>query len=753
MLVESKSNLARLMATENLLVEQRQVPTAVFDLKNRVLTVPILDGNLSPELYDLLLGHEVGHALETPPEGWHDSIVDLKVNRSILNVCEDARIEKKIKRKFPGIRISFVKGYRELMEKDFFGVNDKNINELNFIDRINLHTKGGASQIISFTPEETVLLNFVESAETFQETVNIAIKIQEFMKEQLKTESSIKIKIVKTDKSGEDSEETKSSKPQDSNSNDVEIEITTEDGGKAGATPDDMDLMDGSDAEKYASDKQNDEEVDKQDSPEKGSHGSAGADDSSIESKTDKSFREQEEKLFAQGDRKEMLYANIPKILLNNVIINHKTIISEIETYNSEPNLQYIFDPKEMLKAYNKFRIESNKVVSHLVKEFEMRKNAGQQARAQTSKTGELNLSRIHEYNFTNDIFARMTKVPNGKSHGLVMFIDWSGSMVDHINSTVKQLLNLVLFCKKVNIPFDVYAFSSRGVIDEKTKNIYNSFKPVTKPVVGDVIVQPFSLLNILSHKMSSNEFTKMASYLLNFGTGRNGSCSKMVPPELIQLSGTPLNETIMAAFELVPEFKKQNRLEIVNTVFLTDGEGNSLGGCIADLGKNDDISYTQRIEPSYRSRAFLRDTTTKASVEICYPTTSTGRTYGYNAASQTTALLKLLKQRTNSNIIGFYVAKVRDIRHVLSLYSCEADTPKIESRIVEFRKNNFTYLNNTGYDEYYFLRSDKIDTDEEDEFEVTTNTTRGLVSAFSKYTGNRISNRIVLNRFINLIT
>jgi hypothetical protein len=78
MLIDSKSNLARLMATENLVIEQRRVPTAFFDIKNRVLTVPILNGNLSPELYDLLLGHEVGHALETPEEGWHHSVIEVK---------------------------------------------------------------------------------------------------------------------------------------------------------------------------------------------------------------------------------------------------------------------------------------------------------------------------------------------------------------------------------------------------------------------------------------------------------------------------------------------------------------------------------------------------------------------------------------------------------------------------------------------------------------------------------------------------
>jgi len=38
---EIKGNLARLLATENLVVEHRKVPTASFDVENRVLTLPM----------------------------------------------------------------------------------------------------------------------------------------------------------------------------------------------------------------------------------------------------------------------------------------------------------------------------------------------------------------------------------------------------------------------------------------------------------------------------------------------------------------------------------------------------------------------------------------------------------------------------------------------------------------------------------------------------------------------------------------
>ena len=42
------------------------------------------------------------------------------------------------------------------------------------------------------------------------------------------------------------------------------------------------------------------------------------------------------------------------------------------------------------------------------------------------------------------------------------MFVlDWSGSMCDVMLDTIKQLYNLMWFCKKVSIPFEVYAFTN----------------------------------------------------------------------------------------------------------------------------------------------------------------------------------------------------------------------------------------------------------------------------------------------------
>lgn len=706
MLLDSKSNLARLMATENILIEQKKVETAYFDIKNRILTIPILNGNLSPELYDLLLGHEVGHALETPAAGWHDSVVDLKVDRTILNVCEDARIEKKIKRKFPGIRISFVKGYKELMEMDFFGVKEQNLNRLNFIDRVNLYTKGGSAQGIEFLPEEKVLLEEVESAETFKETVDVAIKIQKFMeKELLNQKSSLNSFDDMFIDEDEDGEYEESDDPFFGDENDSS-------GSGQGAQ------------------KSGNSGDEKQEIKTLGSGSSAG-----ISSKTDRMFRRKERELYSKENR-GIVYGNVPKIDTKNTVYSYEEILSMIvEHHRSYSSL--LFQKKEMLSDYTKLKNESSKVVSYLVKEFELRKNASQLSRAKVSKTGELNMSKVYQYQFTDDIFKRMTVVPNGKSHGLVMFIDWSGSMEYHLEATIKQLFNLMWFCKKVNIPFEVYAFTSHRHGRGDSSNYANA-------KVGDILVTPFSLLNIFSSRMKVKEFTDMASYILRFASSK----SHEYMPTLLHLSGTPLNECVTGAFEIVQEFKERTKAEVVNTVFLTDGEGHRVYGYLTDKSNNriyalDGWNHTDF--KSYRNRIVFRDTETKASAEVECDVFS-------EEQAQTIALLKLLKARVGGNVIGFYIANSRDVRSCLSSY-LRASTGEIDKHVTNLRKNKFTYIENSGYDEYYLLRAEGLDTDDEAGIDVKKMTTRGLVTAFSKYTTNRVANRLVLNRFINLIS
>ncbi len=184
--VQSKSQLARLMATENLTINHVKAQTASFDPMKRVLYLPIWK-DMSGVIYDLLTGHEVGHAQYTPAEGWHSAATDKTKSpnyKGFLNVVEDARIEKKIQRKYPGLRMSFKNAYAELMKRDFFGIADRNVNRMPFIDRLNLYSKSQWTMDISFNRKETELIEKVRIAETWEEVVKVTDEIFAYSKDE-----------------------------------------------------------------------------------------------------------------------------------------------------------------------------------------------------------------------------------------------------------------------------------------------------------------------------------------------------------------------------------------------------------------------------------------------------------------------------------------------------------------------------------------------------------------------------------------
>jgi hypothetical protein len=681
------------MATENLNIEQRNVQTASFDVLNRVLTVPVLDKNISPQLYDLFMGHEVGHALYTPLDGMKKA-KESKLNMAVVNIVEDSRIERKIKYKYPGLKNSFIKAYNELVDRNFFGTQGIDLNGLNFIDRINMHCKGGAALAIKFNEVEREFLNEVETTETYEDVVDVSKRIIEYMEMQAAEEEKQKKLFVSSD----DEEENEDG---DFDSDDLEA--------------DDFDYDDADEGEDYEKDSDEDLKSDKSNASGKDHTRNSGQNKEEIRSYTDDSYRKNENRLFADnGDT--YAYVNLPSVDLNKLIFDHKEIY---KLYKQDGH-------RTDLKTFMKIRKETNKVVSYLAKEFEMRKNADQLKRASVAKTGDLNLNRIFSYQFSEDIFKKITVVPGGKSHGLVMFLDWSGSMAEHLENTMKQLFNLVMFCKKVNIPYEVYIFIE-STIHEKT--YYHQNKP------GDMSLDSFAIMNILSSRMTASEFTYAASALTAM------SRTPRWAPYWMSLSGTPLNEAVISAMEIVPWFQKKYKLQMVNTIFLTDGEGGILRNVTDPLGRRMDARYNGSTKAKY---LVIRDTKTKQQ--------ETFNLDDGNPLEFTSALVKLLKRKTNTNVIGFYVISLRDFKRRTHIF-----WPKgynTDAEIEKFRKEKYTILTNTGYDDYYLLRSNGMDTEENSQLVVKENaTTRGLVSAFSKYTGSRVSNRVILNRFIGLIT
>ena len=708
-LIQTKSLLAKLMATENLHIEQRNVATASFDVEARILTIPILNKDISVDEYDLFLGHEVGHALYTPLDGLNKAF-DMKLSMSVMNVLEDSRIERKVKYKYPGIRQSFIRAYKQLIARDFFGTAGKDLNDMNFIDRVNLYCKAGIDTGIVFTEFEKTLLEEIENTQIYDDVIEVCKKVLEYMKtedreQELDKNSPLFDDFDESDDSDDNRPSGKSPYDQSGEEESDEYEDTEGENDEPG-------LDEGDDSET--------------DVNSSAGGGIKGSQTHNPISHTDNAYRHNESRLFSEDSRR-FFYGNVPDINLDEVVIDHKALWTK---YHKEMHKKMsVYDPSYAGPdgaSYNKLREDSKKVVSYLVKEFELRKNADQMSRASIAKTGELNMGKIFSYKFSEDLFKKVTVVPGGKSHGLVMFLDWSGSMAGNINNTIRQLLNLVMFCKKVSIPFEVYSF---------TTNFVNT--PPYEPVTGkkdDMYLCPFNLMNILSSRMNSMEYTYAAKVLMTIGSRWD------YRPEWFHLGGTPLNEAVVAAMKIVPMFQKQNKLQVVNTVFLTDGDGqrsleihNGLGGVYVQTGNKCVV---------------IRDPVTKEEVVVD----------SRSARILTASYLKLLKARTKCNILGFYILNGREFgaqaaQLGLFKYKDEGATATLDKLKVEFRANKYKIITSAGFDEYYLLRSESLDTEDGVEFEVKENATvRGIATAFSKFTGNRKASRVVLNRFIGMI-
>ena len=177
---EIKSQLAKLLATEDIVVEHKRVDSAQFNVRTRVLILPLWD-KASNDVYDMLVGHEVGHALFTPDEDWW---LEHNIPQQFVNVVEDARIEKLMKRKYMGLAKSFYKGYSELHDKDFFELDGQDINSLNLADRANLHFKLCSILSVSFSSTEKPIIDLIQNAETFTETLFAAEALYNFCKQE-----------------------------------------------------------------------------------------------------------------------------------------------------------------------------------------------------------------------------------------------------------------------------------------------------------------------------------------------------------------------------------------------------------------------------------------------------------------------------------------------------------------------------------------------------------------------------------------
>ena len=769
---EAKSYLANLLATENLTVVHKKVKTASFDVKNRVLTLPIWK-HMSNDIIDLLVAHEIGHALYTHLDEWK-SALDEGLPHSFLNVIEDARIEKLVKRKYPGIVRSFVNGYRELINNNFFGTKDKDVNEMLLIDRLNMHFKTSiVKSDIEFTTAEQLIVKKMENLETFNDVVVLARELSEYCKDEAETKGLDQHDMAETENYGDEDSDNQDSDSDNTDNNDED----SDENGKSKYADDDEDSDSDNDGD--TSGQRGQQNVDENESTEY-----------KPSAETDNYWEDNKDKL-VDDKCKDNVYANIHQFKnVKDFIIDYKTVLSDFKSArfnsfreDSAYGSSYKSSYQTLITEYKKFQRSNSKSVNYMVKEFEMKKAATAYTRTKQDKSGVVDPLKLHSYKYNDDIFKRLTITPDGKNHGMMMFIDWSGSMSDKLTPTIHQLMNLVMFCRKVNIPYEVYAFSNSG--RNARYHFSDEVGTAKKPQYqsGDLTIDTYlKLINFASSRMTAKEHEEAMSNLYgvsikfedymgrsryrgyDYDTNDAWKNFALDIPQGYGLSSTPLNCTIAAAMTMVPMFQNKYSIDKMNTIFLTDGcsDGNEyivLSKEEAEESKknngrhwgSDDHGncYTSF---SYDSNLILRNKSNKKN----YNSNSNYRD------GMTESLLRALKDHTGTTLTGFFISGTKRLdRYTLDKYFPQYnhydndtkifDRPKV---MAEFRKNKCLVVKeNTGYDEFYLLAGDDMKITDGQMATPSDNAKKGEIKRlFTQNLKSNRSSRIVMNKFITQV-
>ena len=705
---EIKSQLAKLLATEDLVVENKYVETAQFNVHTRVLTLPVWE-RASSEVYDMLVSHEVGHALYTPDSDWFRY---RKISPQFVNIVEDVRIEKMMKRRYAGISKTFYRGYKELSDEDFFCIKNEDVTKMNLADKANLYFKIGSFIDIDFNSQEHVLIQKISNAETFDDVLDVAEELYNYCKQQqeMKTKTD-DLQMQGGQGEGEDQPETNTEDQPglDSGINEAPQQES-----------EDCDSVQPEDGESYGGTENDDE-------PEV----------STVQSLEDAL------KDLASNDGWENVYLELPKLDLKHIVIPNAEVHSRFDEWNEflevhDLDEEYIFGLAD--NEFKDFKKSSQKEVNYLVKEFECRKAADSYARSTTARTGVLDCSKLHTYKYNEDLFKKVTTLADGKNHGLVFVLDWSGSMANVLQDTLKQLFNLMLFCKKASIPFEVYAFTNEypkdPTNDEKLLDLRTQTTAYEKRE-GLIAVGPwFSMMNVFTSSVKLKELEQQMKnfYRLSYNMTR---WSNAPIPTGLGLSGTPLNEAFISLHQILPQFRKQYKVQKVQCVVLTDGES---GG----------MKYHKEVQRNWEDTPFLGVGSIQQNAFL--RNRKTGNTYSFECEwwQMSDIFLRDLRDGfPDVSFIGIRVLESRDANSFIRRYTgWTKDFDKVQK---VWKKERAFALHDAGYHTYFGMSSAALSNDSE--FDVDEGASKAKIkSAFVKSLKNKKMNKKVLGEFIELI-
>ena len=435
----------------------------------------------------------------------------------------------------------------------------------------------------------------------------------------------------------------------------------------------------------------------------------------------------------------------------------------------------YFKNDESAVAHYNtkvkEFKSKNDRYIGLLAKEFEMKKAARSYAKAKVSNTGDIDIGKLYKYKVEDNIFKKLMRVPKGKSHGLVLLLDCSGSMRNNMDASIEQILVLTMFCRKVNIPFVVYGFG-----DSQTARKFDFREQTPQSGFayedGGLFLQPVFLREYLNSKMSGAEFNACIRNMIALKTSY--SIGRRNHPTTETLGNTPLIQAMVALEPITKQFRKVNNLDLVNLVIVHDGDADTTDFVVkfrevskTDLNKSpfEAKRFQARIENIY-----IKDRNSKLQIKLDYHYNESH----YNVDdSLRVAIFDWFRAVTGAKIFGFFVTETgRNLANSITnkYYDKKGRTIKqictedfqythwrfcrsefVQSLGKKLRSEKFLESFNPGYDAFFMMPGGSEMNIEDGELSVTgTVTANKLKNAFMKMNKKKQINRVMVNRFID---
>ena len=579
---ETKRGLAKLLARENITVTHAHVPTAMFNIETRELVLPKFD-KVTVDQYDLLIGHEVGHAKHSQDLQVLKDCIEFPGLKTYVNVLEDTRIERLMKAEYPGLRGSFRRGYADFATFGPLFQLEQPVEAYSFIDRINLQYKIGASVAVPFSKDEAAVLPRIDALSSFRAVYVLAKELWESDKASAQAAADAERGQQGPDgePSGESTPEAKSSgegagagesKSSDAKSSDAGESKSSDAGDAAG---------DAGDAAGDAGDAAGDDASRQETAAPTTTTGPHHARDAGGPvARTDVA---NDAALQAAANVEEAPGGGVTQVQLSPLsaatvakhTISNAQFVSDIATYCAA--LGAVSDAPALMahgEAYlTAFNAKHDATIRFMVREFELRKAAKMANRAKTSRTGRLDVSKLYAYKFREDLFKSVITTPNGQSHGIVVLIDASGSMRGVMSHTIDQALLFGSFAKQAGIPFRAMTFTtSTGFARNATRR---STVPLDEMLNGTLVPTEDTRLVTILDTTAPNWKAQMRTVSLwaSAYAYHGGLSTALDAMPYVRLGMTPLLSALLLVDDAIATMKAAHRLDKMTLLVVTDGD------------------------------------------------------------------------------------------------------------------------------------------------------------------------------------